>query len=62
MWKGTEMHEGVKTHNSAEYYNFQKMDMSLAENKEELRTYWTNTVSGEGMVEGQVPLNIKVWK
>jgi len=62
MWKGTEMHQGVKDHSSAEYYNFQKMDMSKQENRDKLRAYWTNTTNGEGSVEGQTPLNVKVWK
>lgn len=62
MWKGTEMHQGVKDHSSAEYYNYQKMDMSVQANRDKLREYWTNTTNGEGKVEGQTPLNVKVWK
>lgn len=62
MWKGTEMHQGVKDHSSCEYYNFQKMDMTLQANRDKLREYWTNTTNEEGSVEGQMPLSVKVWK
>jgi len=62
MTRGTEMHEGIKCHSSCEYYNYTKMDMSVQANRDKLRAYWTNITNGEGSVEGQTPLNVKVWK
>jgi elongation factor 1-gamma len=62
MWRGTEYHPKLKDHNTAEYYNYTKMDMSTQAAKDKLRAYWTNIKNDEGSVEGQTPLNVKVWK
>lgn len=62
MWRGVEYNDKMKDHNSAEYYNFTRMDMSKQESRDKLRAYWTNTTNGEGSVEGLTPLNVKIWK
>jgi len=62
MWRGTEYHPKVKDHQTAEYYNYTKMDISTQAAKDKLREYWTHVICEEGTVEGLVPLNIKVWK
>jgi len=62
MTRGTEMHPGIKGHQSTEYYNFTKMDMTTQENRDKLREFWTNTTNDVGSVGGQTPLNVKVWK
>jgi len=62
MWKGTEYHPKVKDHQTAEYYNYTKMDISTQAARDKLRDVWTHVIAEEGTVDGQVPLNIKVWK
>lgn len=60
LWRGTEIPEEWKEHNSYEYFRFKKLDHTNEEDRKLLEDYWCNL--DEGLVEGRPIYEAKWFK
>lgn len=60
MWRGTEIPEEWKEHNSYEYFKFRKLDHTKEEDRKIVEEYWINI--NEGTVEGREIYEAKWFK
>lgn len=60
LWRGTEIPEEWKEHNSYEYFKFKKLDHTNEEDRKMVEEYWLNT--DEGVVQGRPVFEAKWFK
>jgi elongation factor 1-gamma len=61
MWRGLEIPEEWREHQSFEYHNFEKLDHNNEAHRKMLEEYWINTKEGD-LVEGQPVYEAKHFK
>ena len=61
LWRGTEIPEEMKEHQSYESYKFTKLDHNKEEDRKLLEDYWTHIQEGE-LVEGAPVYDVKYFK
>lgn len=59
---GTAIHEGMKQHESFDYYTFEKCDFSNEKHKKIFEEYWTGLEDDVSLVEGLRGRTIKYFK
>lgn len=62
FWKSKDFLEQLKEHPSCEYVKWTKLDPSNEADRNRIIEYWSNIVSGEGVVEGQANKVLKIIK